>query len=257
MGLQAIEQVQEGDFVLSKNEQTGEVTYQRVVKTFVNETDTLVVVQVGDEPIQTTPGHPFWVVGQGWTFAADLEAGDEVVTAGGGRAVIREVRREPIRGPPLPVYNLEVESTNTYFVGHEGVWVHNCNYIPNEPPSTLYHYASPQGVAHIHNTGQITPHPTGGLTLSGRPLQQVYATPTPPQNMNPGVFNQMMGQHPTHVFQIQNPGPGWSDFPVHGPLSAPAYVHTPPVSVSECGAQLYWEFTQAGDPIIVVPVIQR
>jgi hypothetical protein len=50
-----------------------------------------------------------------------------VVQADGGTARLSAVETTPIRGPPVLVYNLEVEGSHTYFVGREGVWVHNCN----------------------------------------------------------------------------------------------------------------------------------
>jgi hypothetical protein len=37
-----------------------------------------------------------------------------------------------------PVFNLEVEDFNTYFVGTPGIWVHNCNNVtPNINPANV------------------------------------------------------------------------------------------------------------------------
>jgi hypothetical protein len=240
----AIEKIQEGERVLSTNEETGEVSYQRVSRTFVHRyAGELVTLKAGRESLQVTPNHPVWVEGKGWTPAGELAVGEKVVLARGEKVRLETVETTPVRGPPILVYNLEVENTHTYFVGHEGVWVHN------KPP--LYHYTDPTGAAHIANTGQITPHPTG---MGTRPYQQVWATPTPPNQTTPQLLGGTMGNpYPTHAFQIQNPGPGWSG-PHHGPL--PSYAHTPPVQVSG-GGQLYWDFNPTGDPIIVVPVFQR
>lgn len=79
-GLVAIENIQPGDMVLAANEETVEVAYKEVVRTFVNTTDeiTHVTVNVGDgvlETIDSTPEHPFYVEGKGWVEANSLHAG--------------------------------------------------------------------------------------------------------------------------------------------------------------------------------------
>jgi hypothetical protein len=85
----------------------------------------IVMVKAGKETIQTTPEHPFWVAGKGWVAAKELAKGDRLITPDEKVAVVGEVRVEAVRGPPVAVYNLEVENTHTYFVGKQGVWVHN------------------------------------------------------------------------------------------------------------------------------------
>jgi hypothetical protein len=85
----------------------------------------IVMVKAGKETIQTTPEHPFWVAGKGWVAAKELAKGDRLITPDEKVAVVGEVRVEAVRGPPVAVYNLEVENTHTYFVGRSGVWVHN------------------------------------------------------------------------------------------------------------------------------------
>jgi len=124
-GLVAIEKIQEGDRVLSRNEETGEVSYQRVTQTFRNRTHYLVTVDTGKEKIKATRSHPFYVEGKGWVAAKDLEKGDRLQTPEGEVLVVRAVAVKAIRGPPVATYNLEVEGTHTYFVGKVGVWVHN------------------------------------------------------------------------------------------------------------------------------------
>jgi hypothetical protein len=74
-----IEQIEVGDWVLSKPENSGEQAYKRVVKTFALAPERVIkVLYKPDEsqeilhPIVTTVNHPFWVTDLGWTAAEDL-----------------------------------------------------------------------------------------------------------------------------------------------------------------------------------------
>jgi hypothetical protein len=78
------------------------------------------------ELIRTTPEHPFFVEGQGWTAAGALKAGDRVVTLIGDSVPVSEVYDT---GEWEFVYNLRVAEYHTYFVGDEhwgfAAWAHN------------------------------------------------------------------------------------------------------------------------------------
>ena len=71
-----------------------------------------------------TPGHPFFIYGKGFEYAGNLRAGDILVDVNGERVVFEFVQHE-ILEIPVKVYNFEVEDWHTYFVGNNGVWVHN------------------------------------------------------------------------------------------------------------------------------------
>jgi hypothetical protein len=87
---------------------------------------------VNTETIKTTAEHPFYVEGQGWVGAADLQVGWKVLTADGKSSTVvsNEVQVQPA---PLAVYNFSVEGDHTYFVEdgaglQDPIWVHNaCN----------------------------------------------------------------------------------------------------------------------------------
>ena len=70
------------------------------------------------------PEHPFWVIGQGWTEAIDLCAGDVLVTQNGKHVIVTDIQHEYL-DTPLAVYNFEVEGFHTYYVGKSSVLVHN------------------------------------------------------------------------------------------------------------------------------------
>jgi Pretoxin HINT domain len=128
-GARPIEEIEEGDSVLSWNEQSGQVEYQRVTQTFVRRAEGLVVVTIeGEEgaPLVTTAEHPFYIhrardslggdendKGE-WVGAGELRAGDHVRRPSGEwvRALKTEARAEG-----ATVYNFEVADSRTYLVG--------------------------------------------------------------------------------------------------------------------------------------------
>ena len=74
------------------------------------------------KPIGTTPNHPIWSVDREAFVRADsLTVGERLQTLNG----ITTVTKISPRGPPEPVYNLEVQVKHTYFVADIGVLVHN------------------------------------------------------------------------------------------------------------------------------------
>ena len=144
-GFKPIEEIEVGDLVLSENEITGEVALKRVAKTFVHESNELIYVHTGGETITTTPTHPFYVDGFGWTLAGNLRAGDVLVLSNGRHVVVEWVQHEILEAP-IHVYNFEVEDFHTYFVGECGVLVHNSCRNP---------YGKKGGPAHQQKTQDI------------------------------------------------------------------------------------------------------
>ena len=117
--------MQVGDKVWAYNYETGETELKEVLNVWVKETDELIHVTISDgETIDTTSNHPFWVEGKGWVAAGDLDVGDELTTADGGRIEITDIEIEKL-AEPVAVYNLEVDNLHTYFVSPKCVLVHN------------------------------------------------------------------------------------------------------------------------------------
>ena len=126
-GMVAIEDIQPGDYVLSRNDDTGEVSYQEVVRVFVTPGQQIYELKLIDEndkeeSIGTTQEHPFWVKARGWIPASELLPGDEIFTSGGGWL---KVASGTWLSGSQTVYNFEVKDFHTYFVGSSGAWVHN------------------------------------------------------------------------------------------------------------------------------------
>jgi RHS repeat-associated protein len=126
-GLEPIDEIQVGEKVLSRDEHTGLTSYQPVTQRFVTPDKELTELKFElpngtTETIYATPTHPFWVEGQGWVVARDLELGVNIETAEHGLARLSATLSLAKRDT---VYNLEVEGLHTYFVGHGQQWVHN------------------------------------------------------------------------------------------------------------------------------------
>ena len=157
-----IEEIEVGDWVWSRNEQTGEEGFKPVVRLFRNQADTLVhlTYTTGSAPrnvetgaasasarwtfdhtdgsriatgtrratITGTPEHPFWsLTRQGWIGMGELEAGERLQLAGGQTATATAIRIEHL-ATPVTVYNFEVADWHTYHVGTAEtgwVYVHN------------------------------------------------------------------------------------------------------------------------------------
>jgi hypothetical protein len=134
-GLVPIEQIHAGEWVLSRDEATGEQAYKPVLETVITHPDALYTIEYdpdGDGPapandVVTTAPHPFWVVdAQKFIAADDLKLGEHFLLADGGQAEITGLSIEHAAvGATFTTYNFEVEDFHTYFVGEDGVWVHN------------------------------------------------------------------------------------------------------------------------------------
>ncbi len=116
----AIEKMKAGDLVLSQDVVTGELTYKSVLRTTIRPTtDTVRITVVGDS-VKATLGHPFWVSGEGWVKAKDLESGMELHTHNGVVAIT-----EVAPSGSAEAYNLVVDEYNNYFVGKWGLLNHD------------------------------------------------------------------------------------------------------------------------------------
>ena len=123
-GLVAIEKIKAGDLVWAWDEETGDVALKPVVETYINETTELTHIFVGGEEIVATPTHPFYCPVKGWTDAAHLRAGDILVLVNAEYVVVDKVQHELLESP-VKVYNFQVADYHTYYVGTDGVLVHN------------------------------------------------------------------------------------------------------------------------------------
>ena len=143
----SIEQVQIGEFVLARNQQTGQEEPKRVSATISRRAPDLVTVTLADsrtgetEAITATPDHPFYVEGSGWTTAGTLTKGMSIATHDGSPLTVDSLTWQRDEKSGFAVYNMTVEDDHDYIVGglNGGIWVHNvCNeydIVPYKTPA--------------------------------------------------------------------------------------------------------------------------
>ncbi len=176
-GQKPIEQIQVGDYVLSKPDSgVGEQAYKRVTKTLVRESQEVWLVQYGSydangemmfRALVATGNHPVWRHDyKKWTPVSELGRGESLQSCNndavyhyrtlkiletdtpdigftfannGGEGPTVDLRNAKVYvNQPhedgcveygdwikRQVFNLEVEDFHTYYVGEDGIWVHN------------------------------------------------------------------------------------------------------------------------------------
>ena len=121
-GEKAISEVEEGEYVLAYNEETGETGYYEVTDVWAHDDPVIVHLIIDGELIETTPEHPFYTEDGEWIPAGELEEGDEIVSSDGETGTVESIE---FITETQTMYNFTVDEAHTYFVG-EGEWlVHN------------------------------------------------------------------------------------------------------------------------------------
>ena len=124
-GRRAIEKITIGDRVLAQDVESGEVAYQPVLAVTVRQPGPRMKIRLGDESVIATPSHPFWVLGAGWRMTKQLAVGDRIHTPSGGVAVESIEKLAPDPTSAGMAYNLIVADFQSYFVGQQGLLVHD------------------------------------------------------------------------------------------------------------------------------------
>ena len=118
-----IETISVGDYVYSYNENSDTLGINMVTEVFVNRSETMIDIVIDGEAIITTLEHPFYVADNGWMEAKQLIPGMTVLRINGDYAIVDRVEQQFTDG--TEVYNFTVANDHTYFVGENGVLVHN------------------------------------------------------------------------------------------------------------------------------------
>jgi len=141
----AIENIHEGDSVISRNAQTGQLEPEPVTALTPLHPSSLLEVRLEGQqaPLRPSINHPFWVkrgnVQDGsWLRADKMQVGDFVQSVQG--AWRRVVAITPLPGVET-VYNFTVDQNHDYFVGETGFLVHNqscpCRILFSRDPSEI------------------------------------------------------------------------------------------------------------------------
>ncbi len=122
-GLVNIQNVQVGDLVLTRNEYSGEHEYKPVIHLIQNEVlkETLWIDLSNGDVIKTTSGHLIFINDE-WSDADKIQVGDTLYSLNEG---VTKVVRISVSEEKVSVYNFTVDGNQNYFVGRNGVLVHN------------------------------------------------------------------------------------------------------------------------------------
>lgn len=119
-GAVAIETVRVGDMVLSKNIESGELSFSPVLQTTTRAPEELLTIEVGGDQLHCTRGHLFWVSGRGWTKAGDLLAGMVLHGAENPQKIDKISPRASEQ-----TFNLRIADNANYFVGAKRLLSHD------------------------------------------------------------------------------------------------------------------------------------
>jgi len=119
-GPRPIETLRVGDQILTRDATTGALSYQPIVAVYHNRPSPTLTIRAGDETIVATGIHRLWKAGHGWTMARELKPGGTLRTVS-GLVTVESVEPAAVQ----PVFNLEVASGQSFFVGISGVLAHD------------------------------------------------------------------------------------------------------------------------------------
>ena len=106
-GLREIQTLNTGEQVLSRDEATGIIDYRPIALAYAHEHDDGLTITFEDgrqtrETITTTAEHPFYVVGQGFVSASELQQGMSILNAADEAVTITDIDPSPRQ---LTAYN--------------------------------------------------------------------------------------------------------------------------------------------------------
>lgn len=123
-GMKNIEDIQIGDKVYSINLDTNQRELKEVISLYRGRAISLYKIKIGDEIIETTPRHEFYIQDKGWTKAYELEIGDTIVSKDDSSLVIIDIEHEMLDEPRL-IYNIVVDAYRNYLITPYELLVHN------------------------------------------------------------------------------------------------------------------------------------
>ena len=121
-GMKNIEDIKVGEKVYTVNLDTNATELKEVTKTLVNKADVTYLLHIGNETIEATPKHEFYIVDKGWVRAYALQEGDYIY--GEPSKKIEKIEKKE-HYEPINVYNLVIDGNHNYLITNYGVLVHN------------------------------------------------------------------------------------------------------------------------------------
>jgi len=122
-GYKNIEEVKTGDLVWSFDDKTEKLELKKVVNTFTRDFEQIFEIYFGDEILEVTHEHPFFIGGR-WLKVDELKVGDFLTLYDGSKKKIDKI---DLKEGHFKVFNFTVEDFHTYYVSGSNVLVHNGN----------------------------------------------------------------------------------------------------------------------------------
>ena len=123
-GAKPIEEIEAGEYVYTMNLDTNKKELKKVLRKINSITDTLYEITVGDQLIQTTAKHEFYIIDKEWVRAADLIVGDKLSSEADIDTTITKIEVKKLK-EFIPVYNMETEEHHNYLITEDKLLVHN------------------------------------------------------------------------------------------------------------------------------------
>jgi hypothetical protein len=121
-GERAIDFLRAGDLILAYDWRRTIVVPRKVLNVHRNATSYLVQIRIGENTIEATREHPFWLATNGsWQAAKALVPGD-VLQGLHGQHTVDSIQ---IKDSVSPTVNIEVDDLHNFFVGATPLLVHN------------------------------------------------------------------------------------------------------------------------------------
>ncbi len=132
-GYKDIDKIRVGDYVLSYNEKLKKNEYKEVLNIYIhNNYEELYSISIDKNTLLTVTGlHRIYVNRNSvisYIAAEDLKIGDRVMYSDGSFHTINSISHKPIH---TLVYNINVSDNHNYYVGSDGILVHNRKDIAN------------------------------------------------------------------------------------------------------------------------------
>ncbi len=159
-GLKAIEEINTGDLVYSRDPETNSSQLKPVTELFLTEGKSLYEIVLKNkagkiETLKVTDNHPYWVKGKGWVDSAKLVAGMQIESFENGELeVVSLTALEQVED----TYNFTVADFNTFFAGESKALVHNCKCVTANGQRTAKDGTrlGPSGKPVFHNSNSAT-----------------------------------------------------------------------------------------------------
>lgn len=163
-GVKNISDVKKGDYVYSYDEKTQEYSYNRVLDTYINNSEDFVKITTNTDTIEVTNKHPFYTK-QGWVDADQLVVGDQILSDDYKYISIQNIEHVSY-DIPKTTFNLSIDKAHTFLVGNDMLVAHNV--CAKDFSGGTYHF--PDG------TPQATKYPNGiQVSPQGYPNFEPYA----------------------------------------------------------------------------------